>query len=293
MSIDAPIHFVKQFGAGIDLLQQQMGSNLRVGCDVDTNVTPGDRKFYDQLDAIDMVDITDRHGDTNILDVPHLRRMVTPAAAEWAAFIDRADLRRVLNDPQNGYVMSAAAAAGRKVDDKISAAFFGSADTGVDGGTPVTFPAGQQVAVDVGGLAIDQIREAREILEANENPEDGDRNRWYAALSALQRRDLLATTEVTSSDFNTIRALVAGQVNEFVGFTFLKSERLPVDSGPDRLCPFWRKSSMKVAIAQEGRSFIDEIPTKRHSIQVRYELDSGATRMDEKGVVEVTCDETP
>ena len=101
MSIDAPIHFVKQFGAGIDLLQQQMGSNLREGVDVDTNVTPGDRKFYDQLDAIDMVDITDRHGDTNILDVPHRRRMVTPASSEWAAFIDRNDLHpRFECDPE-------------------------------------------------------------------------------------------------------------------------------------------------------------------------------------------------
>lgn len=293
MSNEIPTHHVKKFGAGIDLLQQQMGSNLREGVDVDSDVTPGDRKFYDQLDAIDMVDIADRHGDTVVLDVPHRRRMVTPSASEWAALIDRSDLRRVLNDPQSGYVETAAAAAGRKVDDRIASAFFGSASTGVDGGTPVAHPGGDfQIAVVAGGLTIGQMREARETLEANENPEDGERNRWYAALAARQRRDLLATTEVTSADFATVKALVQGQVMDFLGFKFLKSERLPVNATPDRRCPFWRKSSMKAAIAQEGRAFIDVLPGKRHSIQVRYELDCGATRMDEKGVVEVIADET-
>jgi len=290
MSVDIPIHFVKQFGAGIDLLQQQVGSNLRMGVDIDSSITPGDRKFYDQLDAIDMVDIADQHGDTTILDVPHRRRMVTPAAAEWGALIDRADLRRVLNDPQNGYVQTAAAAAGRKIDDHIVAAFFASANTGVDGGTPVAHPGGSfLIAAVAGGLTIGQMRQAREVLEANENPEDGDRNRWYGALSSRQRRDLLATTEVSSADFNTIRALVGGSITEFLGFSFLKSERLGTSSG-DTQCPFWRKSSMKCGIAQEGRAFIDERPDKRNSIQVRYELDVGATRMDEKGVVEVRGD---
>lgn len=290
MSIDIPRHFVKQFGAGIDLLQQQMGSNLREGVDVDTNVTPGDRKFYDQLDAIDMVDIADQHGDTTILDVPHRRRMVTPSASEWGALIDRADLRRVLNDPTNGYVQTAAAAAGRRIDDHIVSAFFASANTGVDGGTPVAFPGGDfLIAAVAGGLTIGQMRQAREVLEANENPEDGERNRWYAALTARQRRDLLATTEVTSSDFSVIKALVGGQITEFLGFSYLKSERLAVTGGDTR-CPFWRKSSMKAAIAQEGRSFIDERPDKRNSVQIRYELDSGASRCDEKGVVEVRGD---
>lgn len=291
MSTDIPTHHVKAFGSGIDLLQQQMGANLTAGVDIDM-ISSADRKFYDQVDAVEMIDITDRHGDTQIVSVPHKRRVIVPSPSEVADYIDRNDLDRVLNDPQNPYVRSFAAAAGRKKDDKIVGAFFATASTGVDGsGTAAFNTTDYSIASGSVGMTIAKLREAREILEAAENMEDEGDNRWYIAMSARQRRDLLATTEATSADFASVKALVSGQIDQFMGFTFLKSERLTKVSN-DRYVPAWRKSSMKFACLQEGRSFIDVLPGKRHTTQVRYELDCGATRMDEKGVVRILCDET-
>jgi len=291
VSVEIPTHFAKKFGSGIDLLQQQMGSRLETGVDVDSDVTGGDRKFYDQVDTVEMVAITDRHGPTTVISTPHRRRMVVPAPFEWADRIDRSDLRRVMNDPQSSYSRAAAAAAGRKKDVTCVNAFFATASTGVDGtGTASFNSTDYQVAVVSGGLTIGQMLDARLKLEAAENPEDDGMNRWYAALAARQRRDLLATTEVSHADYNTVRALVNGQVDQFLGFTFLKTQLLGVDGSSDQRCPFWRKGSMKLAVAQEGRPFIDILPEHRHSIQLRYELDVGATRMDEKGVVEVISD---
>ena len=77
-----------------------------------------------------------------------------------------------------------------------------------------------------------------------------------------------------------------GEVDTWLGFKFLKSERV-ITTGSDTSLWAWRKASMKLAVGQEPRGFIDVLPGKRHSTQVRYELDVGAVRMDQVGVVEI------
>ena len=287
MSTEITTAFVKQFTDGIRLLQQQMGSNLRPGVSVDPNVV-GDRAFYDQVDATSMTQITTRHGDTTLTDTPHRRRMVTLAPYEVADLVDRADMIRTLNDPTNAYVKSFAASSNRQIDDIIINAFTATANTGVDGTGTATLPSSQIIAQGGTSITLDKLRQAREILETNENSEDEMDNEWYVVMSAEERQNLLGDSTLTSADFNTVKALVNGQINQFLGFTFVKSQRLPsTGSGGTRKCFAWVKSSMKLAIGQEPRGFIDILPGKRHSTQIRYELDAGATRMDEKGIVEI------
>lgn len=292
MSSEVTTAFVKQFTAGIRLLQQQMPSRL-MDAVLNEDVT-GDRAFFDQLDATSMQEVTNRHGDTEYTDTPHRRRMVTLKTYEVADLVDRADQRRLLNDPINAYSRSMAAAANRQIDDVILAAFDATAATGVDGAGTATLPAGMSFTATGAGstLQIQDLLTARRLLEANENMEgDGD-DRWCAVLSARAREQLLQQTEVTSADFNTVRALVNGQIDQFLGFTFLKSQRAAIDTSDVRDTFFWVKRSMMLAVGTEPRGFMDVLPSKRHSTQVRYELDIGATRMDEAGVVRVLVDET-
>ena len=286
MSTQITTAFVKQFTDGITLLQQQMGSNLRGAVSVESNIT-GDRAFFDQVDATAMSQITTRHGDTDLTDTPHRRRMVTLAPFDVADLVDRSDMIRTLNDPTNAYVRSFAAAAGRTIDDVILTAFDATASTGVDGtGTAAFDTTDFQIGAGGAGLTSDKLREARQILEGAENMQDGSDDEWFIVVNAKGRADLLADTQFNSADFNSVKALVQGEVDTWLGFTFLKSERLPLD-GSDHIGFAWKKSSMKLAIGQEPRGFIDVLPGKRHSTQVRYELDIGSTRMDEKGVVQV------
>jgi hypothetical protein len=275
------------------MLQQQMGSRLRETVDVDTApVIEGKRTSYDQMDATSMVPVTDRHGKTQVTDDIHLRRWVTYSPAEKASFIDRADLRRVLNNPRNTYVKGHTAAGNRYADDQVIDAFFASANTGEEAGTPVAFPtATHQIATVAGGLAISQLRDAREILEEYENEEDDGDFKWFIACQAKQRKNLLSTTEVTSQDYNVVKALVDGQVNTFLGLTFKKTQRLNYSS-PNRLVPVWVKISMKLAFSQDIRTFMDIMPERRHSVQIRTEIDVGATRMDEAGVVQILANES-
>ena len=290
MSNEITTAFVKQFTDGITLLQQQMGSNLRGGVSVESNIT-GDRAFFDQVDATSMAQITTRHGDTTLTDTPHRRRMVTLAPYEVADLVDRSDKIRTLNDPTNSYVKSFAAAAGRQIDDTVIAAFNATAATGVDGsGSDAFDTAGFQIVHGGTGLTTAKIVQARQILEGAENMEGSGDDEWFFVTNAAGRQDLLNDAQFQDSDFNSVKALVNGEVNQWLGFTFLKSERLGI-SGTTRSNFAWRKGSMKLAIGQEARGFIDVLPGKRHSTQVRYEMDLGAVRMDQKGVVEVQVTE--
>ena len=291
MSSEVTTAFVKKFAAGVRMLQQQQGSRLREAVQVDSDIT-GDRAFYDQTDATSMSEVTNRHGDTEYTDTPHRRRMLTLKTYEVADLVDRADQRRLLNDPINPYTRSMAAAANRQIDDTIIAAIDATAYTGVDGsGTSAfdttnyqweadaTASSGTGATLNIAGLA-----KARSVLEAAENEEDDGDNKWFGVLNAESRQQLLNNTTVTSSDFNTVRALVNGSLETYLGFKFLKSERLSTHASGATLLPFFVKRTIQLGIGQDPRAFMDVIPSKRHSTQVRYELDCGAVRMDEKGI---------
>lgn len=294
MASTIPTHYIVKFTSGIRILQQQMKSRFRDCVDVDMDPeVEGKRTSYDQLDATSFVPMTDRHGKTQATDDTHLRRWVTYSPAEKASYIDRADLRRVLNNPRNQYVKGHTAAGNRWADDKVIAAFFADSLTGEEAGDTEAFPAANKVATVAGGLNVDQLRDSREILEAYENEEDEDEGGefgWYIACQAKQRKNLLEKTEVTSADYNTVRALVDGKVKTYLGLRFKKSQRLTL-SGTDRLIPVWVKSSMKLAFSQDIRTFMDILPERRHTVQVRSEIDVGSTRLDEKGVVQIAASE--
>ncbi len=287
MSTEYPTHFVKQYEANVQLLQQQLEGRLRPTVRVDPSLR-GEVGFYDQLDSIEAIKGDNRHGDTVYSTTPHRRRMVRTFTYRLADLIDRPDVVQALNDPSSDYASTFAAAMNRAEDDEIIAAFFATAITGKEGAGTEAFPTGtHQIAVGAAGLTIAKILQAKRILDENEVL-SADR---FAIVSAKQIENLLGTTEVTSADFNTVRALAVGEIDTFSGFKFIRSERLGVDGGGERRCPFYQKMSMKLAVSIDKRGEIDVLPTKNYSTQVFYEQRVGATRMDGKGVVEVLCNE--
>lgn len=282
--------FVQQYTANITILQQQMGTNLRGA--VDMEKVNGEFAFFDQVAATSMTEIGNRHGDTEITDTIHRRRRVGLADFDVADFIDNPDLIRTLVNPSNVYVRQFAAAAGRQTDDTIITAFDATVNTGKTGtGSDAFDSTNFEIAAGTSNLTTTKLRTARRILEAAENPEDDGDNQWYVACSAEQREGLLGDSEFQNSDFNSVKALVDGNVDNWLGFKFLKSERLPEASGNIRSVFAWRKASMKLAIGKEPSGFIDIRADKRHLTQVRYAMTIGAVRMDQVGVVRILCDE--
>ena len=286
MSVQITTAFVNQFSSNIQMLSQQMGSLLRNAVDVET--VNGEKAFFDQVGSAAAVLRTTRHADTPLIDTPHSRRMVTMSDYEYADLIDDQDKVRLLVDPTSTYARAAAAAMGRAMDDVIISAALGTSLTGKDGTTSTPFDSNNSIAVGAAGLTLAKLLQAKEILDSNDVDPSIPR---YIAVSPKQITNLLDDPEVTSADYNTVRALVKGELDTYVGFKFVTTNRLPLDGSDDRRVFAWAMDGIKLAIGKEPTARIDERADKLYATQVYYCMSVGATRMEEAKVVEIICDE--
>ena len=286
MSIEITTAFVEQYKANVQMLSQQKGSRLRGA--VRQEMVTGKSAFFEQIGSVAARKRPSRHADTPRMDTPHDRRKVSLTDYDWADLIDNEDKVRMLIDPASSYAMAAAWAMGRAMDDAIIEAAVGTAYTGVTGATATALPSGQKVVHGSAGLTIAKLLAAKEILDANDVDEDMPR---YCALTAGQVADLLNTTEVKSSDYNTVKALAQGQLNSFLGFQFIRTQRLGTDGDGNRQVTVWAQDGILLAVGKDSSAKISERDDKNYATQVFNSMTIGATRMEEDKVVEIACTE--
>ena len=290
MSSEITTAFVQQYSNNVQLLAQQMGSRLREAVDVES--VTGKNAYFDQVGATSAQVRSSRHADTPQIDTPHSRRRVSLADYEWADLIDDQDKVRLLIDPTSTYAKAAAAAMGRAIDDVIITAFNATAYTGETGSTSTALPSTQKYATSdqSDGLSIAKLLDAKKKLDLKDVDPSLKR---YVVCGATQIEDLLNTTEVKNSDYNTVKALAMGQVDSFLGFRFIMSNRLSFDATntDDRLCFAFTEDAIKLAIGKDVSARIDERADKSYSTQVYYCMSIGATRMEEEKVVQIPCNE--
>lgn len=291
MSDQISTAFVQQYSTNVGLLLQQRGSKLR-DCVTVGSYTGKAAKAVEQIGSVTAQARTSRHSDTPLISTPHDARWVFPTDYEWADLIDDQDKLRMLIDPTSPYAINGAYALGRAMDQLIISAALGTAKTGENGTTNTSFAtATQQVTVGgtPTGLTVAKLRSAKKILLGNEV--DVEMDPLYIAVTAKQLDDLLGTTEVTSSDYNTVKALVQGQVDTFMGFKFIHTELLGLDSSSDRRVIAWAKSGLHLGMWNDINSKIDQRADKSYATQVYVKGTFGATRTEEKKVVEILCSE--
>ena len=284
MSSQITTAFVQQYSANVQLLSQQMGSLLRDKVRLESVV--GKNAFFDQVGSVIAVEKTSRHSDTPQIDTPHARRRVSLADYEFADLIDQQDKVRLLIDPTSSYAQAAAMAMGRAMDDVIISAALGTAFTGETGSTSTANA--NSIAHGSTGLTIAKLRSAKETLDLGSVDPSIPRP---IIVSPKQITDLLGTTEVTSSDFNTVKALANGEINSFLGFNFIVSNRLSL-SGTTRSCIAFAQDGIALAVGKDVQARIDERADKSYATQVYYCMSIGATRMEEAKVVEVQATES-
>lgn len=138
-------------------------------------------------------------------------------------------------------------------------------------------------------LTLDKLRKARELLDDADVDDDEEQ---YCVVSSKQISNLLQTTEITSDDYNTVKALVDGKVNTFMGFTFkrVSSQLLPKEDNVRNIFCF-AKSGILMATNGDIKTDISIRTDKRMAKQVYASMSCGATRMDEKKVVSIFCKE--
>ena len=285
MSTQVTTAFVNQFSSNVQLLSQQIGSKLRSS--VSEEMVTGEKAYFDQIGSGVAQLRTSRHADTPLMETPHARRQVAIDTYEYADLVDDADKVRMLIDPTSTYARAAAAAIGRAMDDAIISAATGTANTGVSGGTSTSMLAANQIAHGSAGLTVAKLVQAKKILDNSDVDPSIQR---YIVCGPEQMEDLLNNSTVTSSDYNSIKALVQGDIDTFVGFKFITSTRLSVSSSV-RTCFAWAMDGIKLAVGKDVMARIEDRADKSYSTQVFYCASFGSTRMEEEKVVQIDCSE--
>ena len=311
MSTQITTAFVKQYTDNVMLLVQQQGSRLRNAVRLETGKV-GEEVFMERIGSTNAQEVTSRHADSPLIDTPHDRRRVVPKSYDWGDMVDNSDKLRMLIDPASPYAVNAAYAMGRAMDDLIISEALGTAFTGKSGSTQQTLPAGQKVLVDFNtydsgtgdrGLTIGKLIEARRILGAGEadDYDMGGRPNLFIVANARQMAKLLSDTSMggtsgsggisaASADFNSVRALVAGELDTFMGFQFIRSERITTDSNSDDQVIAFHRDGIGLCVWEDVRARITERADKRFSTYVYLSMTIGSVRLEEERVVEIACD---
>lgn len=200
-------------------------------------------------------------------------------AAEYSDIFNQA---KVNFEERNELVQAVAAAIGRRQDQLV-----------IDALDVPTYTS-QTVDEDIGGtdsnVNVDKLREGKRIHDKLNVP-TGDR---HILIHANGLSALLGETEATSSDFASVKALVNGEINTFLGFLFhtigdRDEGGLPVSTA-DRTFWSWHKRAVGYAEGIGPKVEINYIPEKT-SWLVNALLSAGAVVIDSEGVVEYTADE--
>jgi hypothetical protein len=309
MSTQIDVARVLQFKSNLQMLSQQKGSRLRGA--VRTETVVGKSAFFDLLGAATAVIKSGRHSDTPQIDSAHSRRKVDLNDYHWADMIDDQDKIRMLIDPTSEYAMAAAYALGRSMDDVILAAAVGNAYSGESGATVTALGTAQRV-VPVSGaaqvnLSLGALQAAKMILDAADVDPSIPR---YIAINASALQSLLGDTKVTSSDFASVKALVQGELDTYMGFKFIRTERVnqisPLAftfdttsglyngggtslSGTTKSMVAWAGDGLGLAMGKDIEVKIDPRADKSYATQVYARSSFGATRIEDAKVVEILC----
>ncbi len=287
MSISIPDSYVQQFSANVHLLAEQKMSRLRNT--VRQDPVTGESAAIERVGGIDKANlIASLHGDTPLNNTPHTRRWLFIQDFDVADLIDKQSRVKLLIDPDSVYTRRHAGTMGRTIDDTIIAALEGSAAQGKTGTTLVALPAAQKIAAGSTGMTISKLIQAKEKLDAAEVDEFIPR---FCVISSRGLRDLLEDDKITSNDFNSVKALVRGEVDEFLGFTFVRSERL-TKTGNDRQNFCYAMDGVTLGIGANPQSIASPRPDKRMSQQIYTFGSWGAVRVEDVMVVQVDSDES-
>lgn len=287
--------WVQRFTARVHHLGQQAASRYRNY--VYTENDNADIFNFDRMGAKDMAEKTSRYVHTDLRDVAHSRRRAAERTFNFKEAVDRRDFARILQNATSNYQKAAVKAYGRKVD-QIIAETVGSNTLTTDGaGSAVGFTAGGGTIIGDGTskLTLDYLRQVGETFGKNEIGGEGEPE-IYFAFNAAARRHLLEITEVTSSDYAVQKALATGELTEYMGMKFIRSEILPAQTPTGGQvaatsglltgvgCFAWHRDCIGLAIADNMFAQAGPNPERDWANEIYLETTMGAALIENEGV---------
>lgn len=225
-----------------------------------------------------------RIGQTDVTPLNVGFSNVTLTLEDWIAaeYSDIFSQAKVNFDERSELVQVLGNAIGRRQDQLILSALANS-------GTSLS------VSNDIGGtdtnMNVAKLRQAKGLLDKNNVPPT-DR---HIVIHSNGLQSLLSETAVTSSDFNTVKALVAGELDTFLGFQFHvlgdRTEGGLAISSSDRTCFAFHKDAIGYGEGIAPKTEINYIPEKT-SFLVASMFSAGATTIDAEGIVSIVARES-
>jgi len=210
---------------------------------------------------------------------------VTCTLQDWnaAEYSDIFQQQKVNFDERRELVQVVSNAIGRRMDQLVIDALSGSS---------TSLTVANSIGGSTTGLNVAKLRRAKALLDKKNVPFDGRTILCHAnSLEAL-----LGETQATSLDFNSVKALVSGEINTFLGFNFVvigdRTEGgLSIDGSLDRVVYAFHRDSIGFAVGMNMRSEINYVPEKT-SWLINGMFSAGAVNIDDEGIVKITTRES-
>ncbi len=279
--------YIQQFDDRVHQLYQEKGSKLRNAVRLRTGVTGEAHSFpvYGKGAALDRGAMASVVGTMGVTATKVKAILADFVAPEYSDIFQQA---KINYDDETQLQMAIAKAMGRKEDQVIIDELAQN--------SAKTIPATFEDRSTAKGLTVAKIRRAKRLLD-NDGVDPEDR---YFVVTPGGIEALLGETEVTSADYNSVRALVQGEVDTFLGFKFImiadcidaKNAQLglPGVGSADRKYFAFHKEALGLAIGIDHRTEINYV-AERTSWLVNGVFSAGAKTIDATGIVEVNVKE--
>ena len=277
MAVGSSSAFVQVFDA--EVKQAYKGARALAGVTRERNNVEGNQVKFPKIGK---GTATVRVPQTDVTPLNVTYSQVTATMSDYIAaeYSDIFNQQKVNFDERRELVQVVGNAIGRRMDQLVLDALNSAS-------SPST------VGTDIGGVGsnmnLAKLLAAKKALDTKNVPAEGRCMIIHAnGLSAL-----LDETELTSSDFATVKALSTGEIDTFLGFKFITlGDRdeggLPLPS--TRTCFAFHRDAIGLGIGMNQRSEINYVPEKT-SFLVSSMFSAGAVAIDDEGIVKISATE--
>ena len=311
---DPSVSYVPVFKSEIVRLFQEEGGGLKGS--VRNRTIQGKSDHWERLGGLELELVQSRHQSTPYTPGAFSRRRVNMSDYAGSERLDQLDEVKLMINPKNDHTRNLLAAWQRRIARTIIDGARGNAlaVSNTETTSTVALPGSQAIANGGTGLTIAKLRQANRILDNAGVPRDGRR---HIVISAYGLEDLLADTQFTSTDYQSMKTLVDGGgsfINEgasWMGYQWhVIGDAVPDDSavlgasvgtpaspilpksGNIRTAVIYHQDAVGLTFAKEATAEVDRRPDLMNLWQVMVQFSLGATRILDAGVVTIDIDES-
>ena len=287
----------KAYEKGLKPLLQQEVSKFKPLVTV-KNFSTAEEWYMNQIGSTSVSEVADLTAATVLANTTTARRQITKSNYYYHELVLDDHLNDMSFDPKSDLVQNIIKAFKRQMDATIVAAATAAANTGKNGGTSTTFPAGQIIdSAAAAGFTYAKVLEAVKLYNTN----DFTGERLACVIGPEQVEELFNIKEFVNSDYTRLQATpiapgflggYLGSMNVGVIIDFYTYGTLTVPASDQRDCLLFPKDGIGLGVGMEPTVKFVTRGDLNSQLQISVGSIFGASRLDEEKVVAIRCDES-